>query len=135
MSNSCTNNHAINYAIDKSGLVDGEWRMYLLTNEFAPSCEKMLTDAMLPPQCVIGSMPFPVKLDRENVCVVSAVEEVRFSGLGDDVDSVSYIVMMSPVGIAVAIYGTDIIRNLTRIHTSGTDLVVKFGADRAVWGL
>lgn len=134
MSNSCTNDHFVNYMYQNSGVADDMWTLYLMSGSFTPSCEKMLTEAMLPPECIIGSMDFAVSIDRENVCIQSAQSEIRFPGIGQKAGDVKYYVMMSCHGIAAAIYGTDIVHNLTRIESAGADLVVKFGEDRAVFG-
>lgn len=135
MSNSCTNDYFVNYILDKSGVVNDSWVLYLMSGAFQTSCEKMLTEAMLPPECIIGAMPFAISLDRLNVCVQSAQDEIRFPGIGNRVNDVKYYVLMTCAGIAAATYGTDIVNNLTRIETTGADLVVKFGEDRGVFGL
>ena len=133
MSNSCTNDHFINHLLNSA--TQGEWYMYLMSGMYQPSCEKMVTEAMIPPDCIIGSMPLAVSLDRDNVCILSAQQEVRFAGIGNQVDQVKYILLMSCLGIAAATYGTDIVNNLTRLESTGADLVVKFGEDRGIFGL
>lgn len=135
MSNSCTNDYAILDMFNASGIADGQWQMHLVNAQFQPSCEKMLTEAMIAPECLIGSMTFAVAIDRPNVCIVSAQDEVRFPGVGQYDKDVAYIVLINCRGLAMAIYGRDIVNNLTRIESRGADLVVKFGEDRAVYGL
>lgn len=106
-----------------------------MDGSFQASCEKVMTEQMIPPQCVIGRMPFAVSLDKLNVCVTSAQNEIRFPGIGNRVSDVKYFVLMACNGMVAAIYGTDIVNNLTRVESTGADLVVKFGEDRGIYGL
>lgn len=102
---------------------------------FQPSCEKVMSEQMLPPQCIIGRMPVAISLDKANVCIVSAQKEITFPGIGNRVEDVKYFVFMACNGMVAAVYGTDLVHNLTRVQTEGADLVVKFGEDRGIYGL
>ena len=118
-----------------SGIASGEWTMYLMDGNFTLDCKKMITAEMLPPTCVIDKCDFAVSLDTENVCIEIAQTEVRFPGIAHRLKDVNKMVLMTPLNLAAAIYGQDMIKNMFRSHDQGSDLVLRSGADRSIWGL
>lgn len=132
---SCNNQFNILQMIQDSGILQGSWQMVLLAGTYTPSCTKMVTDAMFPPECVIARASFAVSLDRDGVCVQAAQESVTFQSISDEADKVQHIALMTPLGLMATCYGRETFQNMVRKNQQGQDLVIEFAEDRSVFGL
>lgn len=131
---SCNNTFTLCQMIQESGIMQGSWKMILLSN-YTPSCTKMVTEAMFPPECILAQASFAVSLDRENVCVQAAQEQVVFQSLSDESKNIDHIAIMTPTGLMAACYGSDMIQDLIKSNQVGQDLVIEFAEDRSIWGI
>lgn len=132
---SCNNTFNLCQMIQDSGILQGSWKMILLSQEYTPSCTKMVTEAMFPPECIIAQASFAVSLDKENVCIQAAQDQVVFQGISDLSKHVAHIALMTPMGLMAACYGSEVFQNLVKSNQTGQDLVVEFKEDRSVFGI
>lgn len=131
---SCNNTFTICQMINDSGILQGSWKMILLSG-YTPSCTRMTTEAMFPPECIIAQASFAVSLDKENVCVQSAQEQIVFQGIAESAKKIEHVALMTATGLMAAVYGPEIIQNTVRSNQIGQDLVIEFGEDRSLFGI
>lgn len=132
---SCNNTFFISHLIENSGMLEGSWQMVLLGNDYTPSCNRMVTDAMFPPDAVIARAAFAVSYDKENVCVNIAQDSVTFQGASNSSKHINHVALMTPLGLMAAVYGRDLIQDLVKSSQDGQDLIIMTGEDRSIWGI
>ena len=110
--------------------------MYLMAAGYHYSCEKLVTDAMLPPNLVLGAASFAVTLDEKTSTVLIAQDKIVFPGLSSAArEKINSVVLMSCMGTSPGAIGRDMIHNMVKMSEEGQDLVVYTKEDRSIWGI
>lgn len=135
MSQTCTNSYFISHMMVSSGAASSQWHMVLVDSTFQMDCSRMITQEHINPNSIIGSCEFAVSVDKENAAILLAQDAVTFPKAAHRFKDVAGLVLFSSQNIGVAYLGTDMINNLFRSTDEGHDLVMRPGADRAIFGL
>lgn len=135
MSQSCFNNYAVSQALMASGMCAGQWTMVLVESGYQFDCVRLVTRQHISEKSVIACAEFAVSVDQENACVQLAQDAIPFHNAAHRFKDVGGAVLITTTNVAIAFLGMELINNLFRHTDSGPDLILRPGADKAIFGL
>ena len=104
----------------------GTWELILVNSQFQSQPETRITPQNIPPASIVARVEVPVSLDRANVRVQAAVEEVVIPNVGNMAPTIVGVIIMPPTLVAAAYIGPALVGKGFRPQDRQGDLVIKF---------